>query len=180
MMPRTSSSIGDAPCTRGMVVLIGIAGITILFLVSAGNVLSHYNDATHTIVWNSVALNNSSNSNLLRSLTSDNIAPDLQQTEPESKSLRINDLNPTQVSTQVVDLVSVETEAEAIQTDSTMLIHKAFLKYGQDLQANKEEVAFSVRSLFQLFYHSSQVLVPIIHSTAPVRSCLGYCTSEKA
>ena len=120
MMPRTSSSIGDAPCTRGMVVLIGIAGITILFLVSAGNVLSHYNDATHTIVWNSVALNNSSNSNLLRSLTSDNIAPDLQQTEPESKSLRINDLNPTQVPAQeVMNLVSGETEAEAIQTDST-------------------------------------------------------------
>ena len=121
MMPHTSSTgtIRDASRTpRGMVVLIRI---TILFLViSACNVLSQYNDTTHTIVWSSIAVNHSSNSNLSESFTSDEIAPDLQQAKQESKSFRINDLNPTQVPAQeVMNLVSGETEAEAIQTDST-------------------------------------------------------------
>ena len=45
MMPCTSSTVRDASRTRCMVVLIEI---TILFLVSAGNVLPQYNDTTHT------------------------------------------------------------------------------------------------------------------------------------
>ena len=107
-----------------MVLTIGISVMNFLLLTSSG--LSQYNDAIHTTAWSPITLN-SSNKNKLGSLTSEEIAPlqDLQQAEPESKSLRDNE------TTQVLKFVSGEGEAPstAMQTASTMTIHDAFLQY---------------------------------------------------